>query len=212
MTRFLCIASIFLFSTTVLASGELEINGSPLTLVLQDNNQAKVSSCADFISLRKSGETIKDISDISDQDFNLAKAMLTDCYISAYAIQNNLIETKRSAPSLKEILHHIPAIEKLIASNNEREIIKNKYKGKSIWDTSPDLMEQDNDLVSKDDDTGYRMMDYRTYTNKNGEQIDILILSEYTLHGTFGVRNSYIIKSKDNNIWDISKFDENSPL
>lgn len=124
MKRFLCVASAFLFSSTVFASNELEINGLPLTLVLNDNNIAKVSSCSDFISLRKSGETVKNILDISEPDYDQAKAALTDCYINAYAIQNGLVKKDAPAPSLSDLLKHFPASEKLIVSDNEKEEVQ----------------------------------------------------------------------------------------
>ena len=44
MKRFLCMAATLLVSTTVFAAGELEINDSPLTRVLNDHNQARVKS------------------------------------------------------------------------------------------------------------------------------------------------------------------------
>lgn len=56
MKYFIGMAVTLLLSTPVLAAGELEINQSPLTLVLSDQNQARVSSCADFIALRKAGD------------------------------------------------------------------------------------------------------------------------------------------------------------
>ena len=49
MKYFIGMAVTLLLSTPVLAAGELEVNQSPLTLVLSDQNQARVSSCADFV-------------------------------------------------------------------------------------------------------------------------------------------------------------------
>ncbi|HED5666097.1 TPA: hypothetical protein R8F93_004226 [Enterobacter soli] len=212
MKHFLCIASVFLFSSAVFASNELEVNGLPLTLVLNDNNIAKVSSCSDFISLRKSGEIVKNIPDLSGPDYDFAKSALTDCYISAYAIQNGLIKKNAPEPSLNEILQHLPASEKLIVSDNEKEEVQKNFNGKSIWDTSPDLMMKNDVLQSKNDDAGYRLIAYNTYTNRDGKEFGIVTMAAFTLHGTYGVRNSYIIKSKEEKIWEIKKIDENSPL
>lgn len=212
MKRFLCVASAFLFSSTVFASNELEINGLPLTLVLNDNNIAKVSSCSDFISLRKSGETVKNILDISEPDYDQAKAALTDCYINAYAIQNGLVKKDAPAPSLSDLLKHFPASEKLIVSDNEKEAVQKKFNGESIWDTSPDLVMKGDVLQSQSDDTGYRLISYSTYSNRDGKDFNIVTIAAFTLHGTYGIRNSYIIKSKEEKIWKIQKVDENSPL
>ena len=44
MKYFIGMAVTLLLSTPALAAGELEINQSPLTLVLSDQNQARVSS------------------------------------------------------------------------------------------------------------------------------------------------------------------------
>ncbi|MCS5946675.1 hypothetical protein LNP25_24325 [Klebsiella variicola subsp. variicola] len=68
MKYFIGMAVTLLLSTPVLAAGELEINQSPLTLVLSDQNQARVSSCADFIALRKAGETVDALPGLSDPD------------------------------------------------------------------------------------------------------------------------------------------------
>lgn len=206
------VISALLFSSNSFSANELLIDNSRMTLILDDGNQANVSSCSDYVSLRKAGETIKDIPDLSEPYYGVAKAALTECYISAFIIQHQLVENKYVHPSLNEILHHLPASEKLIVSDQEMKMIKSQYTGKSIWDTSPDLTEQDDILVSKSDDTGYRLMKYSSYTGADGKKLDFLTLSAFSLHGTFGKTTSYVIKSKDNNVWDISKIDENSPL
>ncbi len=76
MKYFIGMAVTLLLSTPVLAAGELEINQSPLTLVLSDQNQARVSSCADFIALRKAGETVDALPGLSDPDGRAAEAAL----------------------------------------------------------------------------------------------------------------------------------------
>ncbi len=75
MKRFTCVPATLFLSTTALAADELVINDSPLTLVLSDHNQARVSSCADFISLRKAGETVKELPEFSDPDTILLKML-----------------------------------------------------------------------------------------------------------------------------------------
>lgn len=212
MKRFTSFTIALLFSTNSFAVGELVFNNTPLTLLLSNNNQAQVSTCSDFISLRKAGNTIKDLPGVSDPDYGIAKAALIDCYISAYITQHNLKETNAPRPSLKEILQHLPATEKLIASDEEKEKIEKHYKGKSIWDTSPDLIKEDDIFVSKSDDTGYRLIDSKSFIDPNKKPLDILIMSAFTMHGTYGVRHSYIINSKNKTIWDVSTIDENSPL
>ncbi|MBX8478870.1 hypothetical protein [Klebsiella quasipneumoniae] len=86
MKYFIGMAVTLLLSTPVLAAGELEINQSPLTLVLSDQNQARVSSCADFIALRKAGETVDALPGLSDPDGRAAEAALFSCWLQAYTI------------------------------------------------------------------------------------------------------------------------------
>lgn len=67
-------------------------------------------------------------------------------------------------------------------------------------------------LQSQSDDTGYRLISYSTYSNRDGKDFNIVTIAAFTLHGTYGIRNSYIIKYKEEKIWEIQKVDENSPL
>lgn len=202
----------FIFNKNCFAAGELIFNDKPLTLKLNDNNQARVSSCSDFIALRNAGETVIDLLDTPYPDYDMAKAALFDCYINAYTIKHGLIETEAPPLSLEAVLHHFPASEKLIASDYEKNNIKTKYKGKSIWDTSPDLIKNDDTYISNKTDSGYRIISSASYRTKDNKELKVITLAAFTLHGTFGYRNNYIITSTKSPIWEISKIDENSPL
>jgi len=202
--------TVLLFSTNSIASAELVFDDKPLTLLLSDNNQARVANCSDFIALRKSGETVKDILDLTPPDQDLAEAALFDCYIKGYVIENQLHEIKSQKPSLGDILRHLPATEKIISSDEEMKKIAKDFKDRSIWDTSPDLVQQDDIFVSEIDYTGYRLIDSRTYISPQNKKIEIITLGSFALYGTEGTRKNYIINSKNNTLWDISKIDMNS--
>jgi len=204
--------AVLTYSTTSFSTAELVFENKPLTLLLNDNNQANVSNCSDFIALRKADEKIKDIQELSPPEQGFAEVALFDCYLNGYVIENQLREIKKQKPSLGEILRHLPATEKLIVSDSEKEETAKKFKGQSIWATSPDLIQQDDIFVSKINDAGYRLIDFRTYVTPQNKEIEIITLGSFVLHGTAGTRSHYIVNSKNNDIWEITKIDMNSPL
>lgn len=73
------VIATLLFSFNSSATNELIIDNSPLTVVLSDGNQAKLSSCSDFVALHNSGESIKELPDLSDPDYRYAKDALFGC-------------------------------------------------------------------------------------------------------------------------------------
>lgn len=148
MKYFIGMAVTLLLSTPVLAAGELEINQSPLTLVLSDQNQARVSSCADFIALRKAGETVDALPGLSDPDGRAAEAALFSCWLQAYTIDHTLFPSAAPKPTLAEVVQHFPASAAFIVSDDEKQDVAKNYVGKTIADYTPDLKARDDRLES----------------------------------------------------------------
>lgn len=202
----------FLFSSTVFAAGELEVNGSPLTLVLNDHNQARVSSCADFVSLRKAGETIEELPGLSDPDYHAAEDALFSCWLKAYAIGHNMNPVKATKPTLDEVLKHFPASSAFIVSDDERRNIEKHYTYKTIAEYTPDLKARDERIESAVSSTGYVLDEYYSFSDKKGNHLNIVTLVGYSIGGTISEKAFYRIDDMNNRIWKITKLDENSPL
>ncbi|EAU4830332.1 hypothetical protein KLZ41_004607 [Salmonella enterica] len=212
MKRLLCIAGVLFFSVSVLASGELEINDSPLTLILKDGNQARVSSCADFISLRKAGETIKELPNLSDPDYHAAKEALFSCWLQAYTLENSMISTKETKPSILEVLKHLPANKAYILSNEEHLNVEKKDASKTIFEYTPDLTLKGERAESPSRSTGYILDNYYSFVNYKGNKLNIISIIGYSIGGTASEKVFYRIDSSNNRIWTVTKLDENSPL
>lgn len=212
MKRFICMAATLLMSTTVLAAGELEINNSPLTLVFSDNNQARVSSCADFISLRKAGETVKELPELSDPDYHTAKDGLFSCWLNAYTIERKMVPVNGKSPTLAEILKHFPASSAYIVSDEQHLEVEKKYAGKTIAEYTPDLKEMDGRIESIASSTGYVLDNYYAFSDKEGNHLDIVALVGYSIGGTASDKVFYRIDDMNNRIWKVTRLDENSPL
>ena len=128
MKYFIGMAVTLLLSTPVLAAGELEINQSPLTLVLSDQNQARVSSCADFIALRKAGETVDALPGLSDPDGRAAEAALFSCWLQAYTIDHTLFPSAgRNQPWLRWFSTFLP-VRRLSSA-----MTKSRTSPKTMW-------------------------------------------------------------------------------
>lgn len=212
MKRFLCMAATLLVSTTVFAAGELEINDSPLTLVLNDHNQARVSSCNDFISLRKAGETVKDLPGLSDPDYHTAEDALFSCWLKAYTVEHNMIPFNEKKPTLGELLTHFPASSAYTVSHEEHENIEQHYAGKTITEYTPDLKAKDDRMESAASSTGYVLDDYYSFTDKEGDHLYIVALTGYSVGGTVSNKVYYRIDNMNNRVWKITRLNENSPL
>nr|VUD33987.1 Uncharacterised protein [Raoultella sp. NCTC 9187] len=110
MKRFMCMAATLLISTTVLAAGELEINNSPLTLVLSDQNQARVSSCCRFhFSAKDRRKQSKNYLNFQIQITVLQKMVCFSCWLNAYTIERKMVPINEEKPTLAEIIKHFPA-------------------------------------------------------------------------------------------------------
>lgn len=212
MKRFMCMAAMLLISTVVIAAGELEINNSPLTLVLSDNNQARVSSCSDFISLRKAGETVKELPELSDPDYHTAEDALFSCWLNAYTIEHDMSPMNAKKPTLAEVLQHFPASTAYIVSKEEHQNVMMHYAGKSIADYTPDLKARDDRLESAASSTGYVLDNYYTFADKKGNHLNIVALVGYSIGGTASDKVFYRVDDMNNHIWKVTKLDENSPL
>ncbi|HCQ8676334.1 TPA: hypothetical protein OMF13_005465 [Klebsiella variicola] len=212
MKYFIGMAVTLLLSTPVLAAGELEINQSPLTLVLSDQNQARVSSCADFIALRKVGETVDALPGLSDPDGRAAEAALFSCWLQAYTIDHTLFPSAAPKPTLAEVVQHFPASAAFIVSDDEKQDVAKNYVGKTIADYTPDLKARDDRLESAASASGYVLDEYYAFTDKQGHQLNIVALVGYAIGGTASVKSYYRIDDTHARVWSVTLLDENSPL
>lgn len=212
MKRFMCMAATLLISTTVLAAGELEINNSPLTLVLSDQNQARVSSCADFISLRKTGETVKELPELSDPDYRTTKDGLFSCWLNAYTIERKMVPTNEEKPTLAEIIKHFPASSAYTVSHEKQLEVERKYADKTISEYTPDLKKRDDRIESIASSTGYVLDNYYAFSDKEGNHLNIVALVGYSIGGTASEKVFYRVDDTSNRIWKVTRLDENSPL
>lgn len=212
MKYFIGMTVTLLLSTPVLAAGELEINQSPLTLVLSDQNQARVSSCADFIALRKAGETVDALPGLSDPDGRAAEAALFSCWLQAYTIDHTLFPSAGPKPTLADVVQHFPASAAFIVSDDEKQDVAKNYVGKTIADYTPDLKARDDRLESAASTSGYVLDEYYAFTDKQGHQLNIVALVGYAIGGTASVKSYYRIDDTHARVWSVTLLDENSPL
>ncbi len=187
MKYFIGMAVTLLLSTPVLAAGELEINQSPLTLVLSDQNQARVSSCADFIALRKAGETVDALPGLPTRMAVRRKRRYSP---AGYRPTPSIIRYSSAAPkpTLAEVVQHFPASAAFIVSDDEKQDVAKKYVGKTIADYTPDLKARDDRLESAASASGYVLDEYYAFTDKQGHQLNIVALVGYAIGGTASVK------------------------
>lgn len=212
MKRFICVVATLFLSTTALAADELVINDSPLTLVLSDHNQARVSSCADFISLRKAGETVKELPELSDPDYHTAEDALFACWLKAYTIEHGMSPVNAKKPTLADVLQHFPASSAYIVSNEEHQNVMMNYAGKTIADYTPDLKARGDRLESVASSTGYVLDNYYSFADKKGNLLNIVALVGYSIGGAASDKVFYRVDDMNNRVWKITRLDENSPL
>ncbi|WP_029686115.1 hypothetical protein [Tatumella saanichensis] len=212
MNKIIPFVAMALFSQLAMADDSLDIDGLPLVLTLQDNRTVSVSNCDEFIKVRKAGGVVKELPDLPNDFYDGMRMELIDCYVKAVVSQRGLMRSNAPKPSLSEILHHLPATEKLLISDDEKESVEKKFKGKSIWDAEPDLTSVDDTVISKKNDDGYKLINYTSYTSKDGNKVDLVTMVSFVLHGTYAYSRSYFINSKEKNIWDVEELSVNSPL
>ncbi|WAD31996.1 hypothetical protein [Citrobacter braakii] len=206
------VIATLLFSFNSSATNELIIDNSPLTVVLSDGNQAKLSSCSDFVALHNSGESIKELPDLSDPDYRYAKDALFGCWLSATVIKNGLLKSNSKKPDLVSVLKHFPAKAAYTISDELVQKVQTEYANKSIQDYTPDLKVTGGRALSTTQSTGYFIDNYYSFVAKDNKKLNILVLVEYALEGTAGNKSFWRIDDTSGDIWKITKLDENSPL
>jgi hypothetical protein len=212
MKRSIGLIAVLLLSSNVFAAGALEINESPLTLVLNDHNQARVSSCPDFIALRKAGETVAELPGLSDPDYRAAKDALFSCWLQAYTVKNGMTPASDKAASLAEILKHFPANAAYLVSNEEIEKVATDFAGKSITDYTPDLKINSERATSVSASTGYLLDSDQSYTNHEGHTFRVIGLVGYSVGGTAANKVFWRIDDTSSPVWKVTRLDENSPI
>lgn len=212
MRYIIVVIAALLFSSNSFAANELLINNAQMTLILDDGNQANVSSCSDFIALRNSGEKIKELPGLSDPDYREAKNSLFECWIKASAIKKGMIALNNPAPELISVLKHFPANAAYIISDEEARNVAEKYSGKSIWDYTPGLQINGDRAESAERASGYIISDYYSYADQHGNTLNVLALVGYTIPGTASDKVFWRIDDTSGNIWKIKKLDENSDM
>ncbi|WP_139824140.1 hypothetical protein [Lonsdalea britannica] len=211
MKRFYILLILFFFSSSGFASKELEINGVPLTLSLKDNTQVQVSSCADFISLRKSGNIIESLPDLSDPDYNEAKNALFLCWPNNYVNINDMRPVNYSL-TLHTVIQHFPATAGYIVSEEELNKVKLDFKNKTIFEYLPDLKIKNGRAISLINSVSYLLVDSYRFKNAKNQEIKIVALSGHSIGGTASSRHFWRIDDESKHVWKVTELDENSPF
>lgn len=212
MKHIAVVIAALMFSSNIYAANELLINDSPMTLILDDGNQANVSSCSDFIALHNSGETIKELPGLSDPDYREAKNVLFECWIKSAAIKNGMTSVNSPAPDLTTVLKHFPASAAYIISDEEARNVAEKYSGKSIWDYTPGLKINGDRAESAERASGYIISGYYSYADQDGKKLNVLALVGYTIPGTASDKVFWRIDDTSGKIWKVTRLDENSKM
>ncbi|HEY2452405.1 MAG TPA: hypothetical protein VGI71_07250 [Scandinavium sp.] len=212
MKHFIGLFAVLFLSSNAFAEGSLEIDNNPLVLVLSDHNQAHVSSCSDFISLRKTGETVKELPGLSDPDYRTAKEALFNCWLQAYTVKNGMTMIGDSAPSLTNILKHFPASAAYLVSDEDMNKVKKNYVGKSIMDISPDLKIDSDRAVSVSSSTGYILDSDISFSSSDGHKLRVIGLVGYSIGGTAAEKSFWRVDDTSAPVWKLTRLDENSPI
>lgn len=212
MKHIAVVFATLMFSSNIYAANELIINDTPLTVVLNDGNQANLSSCSDFIALHNAGESVKELPGLSDPDYRMAKDALFSCWLSSAALKNGMVKISAKAPDLSDVLKHFPAQAAYTVSDELTQKVQAEYVNKSIEDYSPDLKVTGNNAISIAESTGYRIADYYSYAGHDSKKMSVLALVGYTLHGTAGNKTYWRIDDTSGDIWKVTKLDENSQM
>lgn len=197
---------------------DIKVNDERLIITFTDQNQARISTCTELIQLRKAGEQVESIDNsFSDPDYKVAEALLIDCFIKGYAVEHNLILQPIAEPiSISDVIAHFPATEALVVNEDEKEKIKTHFAGKTIKDYSPDLQVDVSTNIgaytSKSEDSGYVLLDNKSYSSPLGGQVKFVTIASYVLHGSYSIRRVYKIIDDQKPLWDVEEITVNSPL
>lgn len=208
-------AACMLFASSAVFSADsvVEVNNQPLSIVLTDGSQVNVSTCNDFIALRKTGKTVKDILHLPDPQYYQVKNNLFECYLNEYVTQHHFSVNTSPSFSFEQIIHHFPASAALIVSDSEEQKIKHDFYGKTLIEYVPDLQAKSiNRYISEKKDTGYFLKKTYSYKNQQNQDLNIIVIVGYSLTGTLGIPTAYRIDNMSGHVWKITKLDENSPL
>lgn len=190
----------------------LQINNSPLTLALNNNNQSQVSSCKDYIALHNAGEKIVDMPGLSDPDYQDARMALMDCWVEGWAIKNGYVLKQNTGYNLSEVIASFPASAAFVVNAHESKKISEQYKGKTLKAIYPDLKKEGDNLISPSKGIGYHLFKTWHYVNAEGKGVDFVALTGYVTGGTMAVPNVWRINSTAGTPWDITAVDQNTPF
>lgn len=182
-----------------------------MTLSLKDNTQVQVSSCADFISLRKSGNIIESLPDLSDPDYNEAKNALFLCWLNNYVNINDMRPVNYSL-TLHTVIQHFPATAGYIVSEEELNKVKLDFKNKTIFEYLPDLKIKNGRAISLINSVSYLLVDSYRFKNAKNQEIKIVALSGHSIGGTASSRHFWRIDDESKHVWKVTELDENSPF
>ncbi|MFP1902160.1 hypothetical protein ACLEDY_09215 [Lonsdalea quercina] len=209
MKRFYILLVLFFFSSSGFSSEELKINGSPLTLSLKNNTQVQVSSCSDFISLRKLGMKIESLPNLSDPDYNEAKNALFHCWLNNYVNINDMRPANYSL-TIYTVIQHFPATAGYFVSEEELNKINLDFKNKTILEYMPDLKIKNGRAISLINSVSYLLADSYRFKNSKNQEIKIVALSGHSIGGTASSRQFWRIDDESKHVWKVTELDENS--
>lgn len=209
------VAGLFLMAAVGNAYSEtLMSNGQPISVNLSNKGTVSISNCAEYVALRKEGGTVNDYPGLSDPDFREAQDALKNCYLDAYANENDLKEVTPSLTTLSvaNVVEHFPAQAALAISDEEVAKLKKNFIGKTIIDTAPDLKSDGVRMISTKTDSGYMVWNRRAFEDSAGKMYSFITLSSFPLSGTYASLRTYQILSEEEKVWTIKEVTENSPL
>lgn len=196
-------------------STPLQEDSESILLTLGDTNSARVTTCEEFIALRRSGETVAGYPDMPDRFMTAARDSLIDCYLTHYALDHRLTEITPApkTPTLKDVVDHFPATAAITISDEEVAKVKTQYQGKTISQKDDDLKpDGDGRLVSAKNAEGYRISGMRVFKDKAGKLTQFITLGSFVTEGSWGTTTTYRIIAQDKPVWEIEEITENSPL
>lgn len=210
------IAGLFLASLAGnVSSAPLQEDFQSILLTLNDTNSARVTTCEDFITLRRSGETVAGYPDMPDRFADMARDSLIDCYLTTYAADHGFTEITPApdTPTIQDVVNHFPASAAIAISDEEVAKVKSQYQGKTISQKVTDLKpDESGRLISAKNTEGYMITARRLFKDKAGKTLQFITLHEFVTEGTWGATTTYRIISQEKPVWDIQEMTENSPL
>ncbi len=196
------------------ADNNLQIMGSPLTVITSDNHQRSLNTCNDYIFLRMNDLKIKNIPDLPDRFMWMAKDALVHCYIDWYAQHHVLTKMENSSPPhIDAIISHFPASATLAVSDEEVKKLNATEDGKTMLEYTPSLHRVDNSkMISEKESVAYNLVWYQAYKNQDNQTIKFITLGSSVLEGTLGSVETYEIISENLIPWKVQQITENSTL